>query len=106
MQYSNLGSTDLRISRLALGTVFRRKADESVYRATIDAALEAGCNLFDTSNVYQDGESERILGRAIKGRRDRFIVTTKVGGRKSTTPAPKASVRPISSAAARSRWSG
>jgi 1-deoxyxylulose-5-phosphate synthase len=79
MQYSNLGSTNLCVSRLSLGTVFRRKADESVYRATIDAALDLGCNFFDTSNVYQDGESERILGLAMKGRRDRFIVTTKVG---------------------------
>lgn len=89
MQYSNLGSTDLRISRLSLGTVFRRQADESVYLATIDAALDAGCTSFDTSNVYQDGESERILGRAMKGRRDRFIVTTKVGAPEIDDPAAK-----------------
>jgi 1-deoxyxylulose-5-phosphate synthase len=89
MQYNNLGSTDLRVSRLSLGTVFRRQADESVYRATIDAALEAGCNLLDTSNVYQDGESERILGRAMKGRRDRFLVTTKVGAPEVDDPAAK-----------------
>jgi aryl-alcohol dehydrogenase-like predicted oxidoreductase len=79
MQYSNLGSTDLRVSRLSLGTVFRQTADDSVYRATIDAALDLGCNFFDTSNVYRDGQSERILGRAMKGRRQRFVVTTKVG---------------------------
>jgi aryl-alcohol dehydrogenase-like predicted oxidoreductase len=79
MQYDNLGSTGLRVSRLSLGTVFRQMPDESVCLATIETALEVGCNFFDTSNVYQDGESERILGRAMKGRRDRFIVTTKVG---------------------------
>jgi 1-deoxyxylulose-5-phosphate synthase len=89
MQYNNLGSTDLRISRLSLGTVFRREADPSVYRATIDAALEVGCNSFDTSNVYQDGHSERILGRAMKGRRDRFLVTTKVGAPEVDEPSAK-----------------
>lgn len=89
MQYNNLGSTDLRVSRLALGTVFRQQADESVYLAAIDAALDAGCNLFDTSNVYQDGQSERILGRAMRGRRDRFIVTTKVGAPEVDEPGAK-----------------
>jgi 1-deoxyxylulose-5-phosphate synthase len=89
MQYTNLGSTNLRVSRLSLGTVFRREAAESVYRATIDAALDAGCNFFDTSNVYQDGESERILGRAMKGRRNRFIVTTKVGAPEVDDPSAK-----------------
>jgi aryl-alcohol dehydrogenase-like predicted oxidoreductase len=89
MQYINLGSTNLRVSRLSLGTVFRRQADESIYRAAIDAALEAGCNFFDTSNVYQDGESERILGRAMKGHRDRFVVTTKVGAPEVDDPNAK-----------------
>jgi aryl-alcohol dehydrogenase-like predicted oxidoreductase len=89
MQCNNLGSTDLRVSRLSLGTVFRQEADESVYRATIDAALDLGCNFFDTSNVYQDGQSERILGRAMKGRRDRFIVTSKVGAPEVDDPSAK-----------------
>jgi aryl-alcohol dehydrogenase-like predicted oxidoreductase len=89
MQYSNLGSADLRVSRLSLGTVFRRKAEPAVYLATIDAALELGCNFFDTSNVYQDGESERILGRAMAGRRDKFIATTKVGAPEVDDPSAK-----------------
>jgi aryl-alcohol dehydrogenase-like predicted oxidoreductase len=58
---------------------FRQEAGEPAYRETIDAALEAGITFFDTSNVYVDGESERALGRAMKGRRDRFIVASKVG---------------------------
>ena len=89
MQYNTLGAADLRISRLSLGTVFRRDADESVYLAAIDAALELGCNSFDTSNVYRDGESERILGRAMRGRRDRFVVTTKVGAPEVDEPEAK-----------------
>lgn len=93
MQYSNLGSTDLHVSTLSLGTVFRQKADESVYRTAIDAALDVGCNSFDTSNVYQDGQSERILGRAMKGRRDKFIVTTKVGAPEVDEPGAKGLTR-------------
>jgi aryl-alcohol dehydrogenase-like predicted oxidoreductase len=89
MQYNKLGSSDLRLSRLSLGTVFRRQADESVYRAAIDAAMELGCTSFDTSNVYQDGESEQILGRAMKGRRDKFIATTKVGAAEINEPSAK-----------------
>jgi aryl-alcohol dehydrogenase-like predicted oxidoreductase len=93
VQYANLGSTDLRVSRLSLGTVFRHEADESVYRATIDAALEAGCNFFDTSNVYHDSESERILGRAMRGRRGRFVVTTKVGAPEVDEPSAQGLTR-------------
>lgn len=101
MQYTALGSTDLRISRYTLGTAFRQGGDEATARATIDAALDAGCNSFDTSNVYhtdrgvaadgyrQGSESEHILGRAMKGRRDRFIVTTKVGALETGDPAAK-----------------
>jgi len=79
MRYTTLGATDLRVSRLCLGTVFRQAADDGVYLATIEAALERGCTFFDTSNIYQGGRSEEILGRAMRGRRERFVVTTKVG---------------------------
>ena len=86
MRYTTLGSTELRIPRLCLGTVFRQPVGEAVCRAAIDAALAAGCNFVDTSNIYQQGESERILGRAMKGRRDRFLVTTKVGSPEADEP--------------------
>ena len=45
----------------------------------IEAALEVGVNFFDTADVYGDGRSEELLGRAMKGRRDRFVVATKIG---------------------------
>ena len=79
------------MSRLTLGTAFRQGVPENVALATIDAALDAGCNSVDTSNVYHTGtgvldgdrhdglHSERILSKALRGRRDRFVVTTKVG---------------------------
>jgi aryl-alcohol dehydrogenase-like predicted oxidoreductase len=89
VRYTCLGATDLRVSRLCLGTVFRQPAGEAVCRATIDAALAAGCTSFDTSNVYQQGESERILGRAMKGRRERFVVTSKVGSPEPDDPAAR-----------------
>lgn len=47
--------------------------------AIVDRAIERGATLFDTANMYGDGESERILGAALKGRRDRVQIATKVG---------------------------
>jgi aryl-alcohol dehydrogenase-like predicted oxidoreductase len=86
MRYTTLGSTALRVPCLGLGTVFRQQAGEAVCRAVVDAALAAGCNFIDTSNTYQQGESERILGRVMQGRRDRFVVTTKVGAPETDDP--------------------
>jgi aryl-alcohol dehydrogenase-like predicted oxidoreductase len=45
----------------------------------IDAAVDAGINFFDTADVYGDGHSEELLGKAMKGRRDQFVVATKIG---------------------------
>src|SRR3712207_4219044 len=47
-------------------------------RRQVDMCLEAGVNLFDTANIYSDGESEKILGEAIAGRRDELLLATKV----------------------------
>jgi len=77
VEYVTLGKTGLRVSRMCLGTAFRSGPDAG--RDAIEKAYELGCNFLDTANIYQDGASEEIVGRAIKGRRDRFVVTTKVG---------------------------
>jgi len=53
--------------------------DTAQARRLIDICLDAGVNLFDSANVYSDGASERILGEAIKGRRDKVIISTKMG---------------------------
>ena len=53
--------------------------DDAGALAAIDVALDAGVNFFDTADVYGDGHSERLLGKAMQGRRDRFIVGTKLG---------------------------
>jgi aryl-alcohol dehydrogenase-like predicted oxidoreductase len=53
--------------------------DDKKALAGIDAALDAGANFFDTADVYGDGHSEELLGRAMRGRRERFVVATKIG---------------------------
>jgi aryl-alcohol dehydrogenase-like predicted oxidoreductase len=47
-------------------------------RRQVDMCLEAGVNLFDTADIYSDGESEEVLGEAIKGRRDDLLLATKI----------------------------
>lgn len=82
VQMVPLPATDLRVSRACLGTMpFGSQADELTSQRMIDLAIEAGVNFFDTANVYSGGRSEEILGRAVRNRRDRFVVATKVGDR-------------------------
>jgi aryl-alcohol dehydrogenase-like predicted oxidoreductase len=66
--------------RLALGAMnFGKRTPEAEARRIVDRALDAGVDWLDTANAYVDGESERIVGRALRGRRDRVRVATKVG---------------------------
>ena len=66
--------------RVALGTMnFGKRTSEADARRIIAAAEEHGITLLDTANVYEDGESERVVGRAIAKRRDAFLVASKVG---------------------------
>ncbi|MFO0757856.1 MAG: aldo/keto reductase [Byssovorax sp.] len=66
--------------RLALGTMnFGKRTDPATSLAIMERALERSIVLFDTANVYNDGESERLVGEAIKGRREHVLVATKVG---------------------------
>jgi aryl-alcohol dehydrogenase-like predicted oxidoreductase len=65
----------------AIGGTSWGETDDQQSLRTIDAALDLGVNFFDTADVYGDGHSEELLGRAMHGRRDKFIVATKVGWR-------------------------
>jgi aryl-alcohol dehydrogenase-like predicted oxidoreductase len=58
---------------------FGREADEAVSASIFDRCVQSGINFFDTANIYAGGESERLLGRLLKGRRDQFILSSKVG---------------------------
>jgi aryl-alcohol dehydrogenase-like predicted oxidoreductase len=95
MQFVNLGRTGLKVSRLCLGcmTYGSRKwrdwvLDEEQSRPYFKRALEAGINFFDTANVYSDGASEEVTGRALRdfAKRDEVVIATKVFNRMSPDP--------------------
>jgi aryl-alcohol dehydrogenase-like predicted oxidoreductase len=80
MQYRTLGRTGVQVSSLVLGAmnfgkIGRTTQDEAT--AIIDAALEAGINLIDTADMYSQGESEEMVGKAIAGRREDIVLATK-----------------------------
>jgi len=78
MIYRKLGRTGLSVSAYALGTnAFGGRADEETSIAIIHHALDHGVNLIDTANVYTNSNSERIIGKALRGRRDQAVVATK-----------------------------
>ena len=80
---------------LVLGCMnFGKRTPKAEALQLIAHALDAGLGLFDTANAYNDGESERILGEAMKGQRERFLVATKVGfGRTAGKPEGLAKTR-------------
>jgi aryl-alcohol dehydrogenase-like predicted oxidoreductase len=83
MEYATLGTTGMQVSRLGLGTMMLGawgNRDEADCIRIINTALDAGITLVDTADVYAFGESESIVGKALKGRRDRVILATKVHG--------------------------
>ena len=81
MNYRPFGRTGLKIAPLALGTDnFANPTPREACFAILDAAVEAGINLIDTSNSYVKGEAERIIGAwlADRGKRDQVLIATKV----------------------------
>jgi aryl-alcohol dehydrogenase-like predicted oxidoreductase len=91
MDYVKLGTTGLDVSRLCIGCMsfgvpergnHKWVLDEEKSRPIIKKALDSGINFFDTANVYSDGTSEEIVGRALKdyARRDEVVIATKVHG--------------------------
>ncbi len=92
MQYEKLGKTGLKVSRICLGCMSYGVPErgnhlwslpEEQSRPFIQRSLDLGINFFDTANVYSDGTSEEIVGRALKdfGKRDELVIATKVHGR-------------------------
>ncbi len=88
MEYRRLGNSGLRVPALSFGTgtfgggndFFKAWGSTDAAGATrlIDVCLEHGVSLFDTADVYSDGLAEEILGKAIKGKRGRLLISTKV----------------------------
>ena len=96
MEYRRLGASGLTVPALSFGAgTFGGKdplfsawsdTDAKGARRLIDICLDAGVTMFDTANIYSDGESERVLGEAIKGRRDRVLISTKATFRFNDEP--------------------
>lgn len=96
MEYRLLGGSGLKVPALTLGTAtfgggnefFRKWGSTDVAEATrlISVALDGGLNMVDTSDSYSYGLSEEILGQAIKGRRDKLLVATKIGNKVGDGP--------------------
>jgi aryl-alcohol dehydrogenase-like predicted oxidoreductase len=97
VKYTRLGPTGLTVSRICLGCMTYGVPDRGTHPWTLDEAasrplirraVELGINFFDTANVYSDGTSEEIVGRALRefARRDEIVVATKVHGRMRDRP--------------------
>lgn len=95
MQYQKFGNTGLSVSRLCLGTMtfgLQIEQEDTAF-AILDKAADAGVNFIDTADVYPlgggeqlAGRTEEIVGRWLKGKRDRFIVATKAVGKVGPSP--------------------
>jgi aryl-alcohol dehydrogenase-like predicted oxidoreductase len=80
MDYTYLGNSGLRVSRICLGTMdFGQGMDEATAAQVIDSAREAKINFVDTADAYNDGASETMLGKLIAKDRDQWVLATKVG---------------------------
>jgi len=80
MEYRTLGGTGMKVSHLCLGAMMFGKVGNPDHDECVKmthAALDAGVNFIDTSDTYSDGESERVLAKALKGRRDSVVLATK-----------------------------
>ena len=78
MVYSKLGSSTLNVSRIGFGCM-SLPTDEKESVAILHEAIDLGINLLDTADIYNDGLNEIIVGKAIKGRRDKVIIASKAG---------------------------
>ncbi len=96
MEHRFLGGSGLKVPVLSFGTgtfggnteFFKAWGASDVNEATrmVDICLESGLNMFDSADVYSGGAAEEILGKAIKGRRDSVLISTKGGFRTSPDP--------------------
>lgn len=95
MEYRRLGASGLTVPVFSFGTgtfggVGRLagwgKTDATEARRLLDLCFDAGVSMFDTADVYSRGESERVLGEALKGRRDKALISTKATFRFSDAP--------------------
>ena len=83
MEMRKLGSQGLDVSAMGLGCMgmseFYSGRSEAAALDTIDRALELGVNFLDTADMYGVGSNEELVGKAVRGRRDQFVIATKFG---------------------------
>ena len=85
----HLGDSDLEVSVVGLGcNNFGKRLDFDGTAAVLDAALDSGIIFFDTADIYGGGDSERLMGEALEGRRDECVLATKFGWQSSEPDAP------------------
>lgn len=79
MEFQVLRGTGITVSRICLGTMtFGDQADEATSIKMVDQAIDAGVNFIDTADAYGKGVSEEIVGKALKGKRDKVVLASKV----------------------------
>jgi aryl-alcohol dehydrogenase-like predicted oxidoreductase len=85
MEYVNFGKAGVKVSPLALGLGFRGQSDENAAQRLVEHAIDSGINFIDCANIYglmddraNIGRSEEVLGKAIQGKRDDVVITSKV----------------------------
>ncbi|OQP87558.1 NADP-dependent oxidoreductase [Rhizobium rhizosphaerae] len=87
MKYNYLGKSGVKVSELCLGgMMFGGATDEATSRRIIESARDAGVNFIDTADMYNGGESERVIGRGIAAHRDHWLLATKIGNPMGTGP--------------------
>ncbi|MBU4427432.1 MAG: aldo/keto reductase, partial [Proteobacteria bacterium] len=87
MKYRRMGRTGLKVSEICLGTMtYGDQVEEARSLKIIRKALDSGVNFLDTADMYVEGKSEEIVGKALKGHRDSVVLATKVANR--TGPGP------------------
>lgn len=96
MEYRQLGGSGFKVPVLTLGTgtfggqgdFFKVWGSSGVEEATrlVDISLEAGLNMFDSADVYSSGQAEEILGKAIRGKREQVLISTKASFRTGEGP--------------------
>lgn len=94
MEYRQLGKSGLHVSVIGLGgNTFGRYADEARTAAIIHKAIDQGINLVDTADIYGNGVSEELVGKAVRGHRDEVLIATKVGMQMGQRPNERGSSR-------------
>ena len=79
MQHRRLGRSGLRVSPICIGALmFGGPTDAATSCAMLDEAADQGVNFVDTADAYNGGKSEEVVGRAVRGRRDYWVLATKL----------------------------